>query len=81
MGNKTDLDSERQVSTEEGQQLANLSGVPYIETSAKNSTNIEQVFKTIATKIMHSVDRGTKKLAKEPVRLDSTEPIRQSRCC
>ena len=46
VGNKTDRESDRTVTTEEGQTLANQMGLWYIETSAKISNNIEEIFDT-----------------------------------
>ena len=46
--NKIDLDVERVVSTEEGQQLASDYGLKYFETSAKTGQNIDEIFKYIA---------------------------------
>ena len=43
IGNKTDLENERQVSFEEGQQFAKQNGLLFAETSAKNHHDIEQV--------------------------------------
>ena len=45
VGNKCDLESERVVPTEEGQQLAASLGIPFLETSAKTNHNIAQVKK------------------------------------
>eukprot|EP00004_Rigifila_ramosa_P009674 TRINITY_DN212_c0_g3_i1.p1 TRINITY_DN212_c0_g3~~TRINITY_DN212_c0_g3_i1.p1 ORF type:complete len:192 (-),score=49.61 TRINITY_DN212_c0_g3_i1:163-738(-) len=45
VGNKCDLESDRQVSTQEGKDLAKtFGGCPHIETSAKERRNIDQVF-------------------------------------
>ena len=50
VGNKNDLVHEREVACEEGQRLADEWGVPFIESSAKYNTNVEEVFrKLIAT--------------------------------
>jgi len=50
VGNKNDLVHEREVAAEEGQRLADEWGVPFIESSAKYNTNVEEVFrKLIAT--------------------------------
>lgn len=42
-GNKTDLASQRQVTTEEGQKKAIDMNVLFIETSAKNDSNVKEV--------------------------------------
>ncbi|KAI5952242.1 RAS1 [Candida jiufengensis] len=44
VGNKCDLEMERQVSYEEGQALANSFGCPFLETSAKMRINVEEAF-------------------------------------
>eukprot|EP00277_Geminigera_cryophila_P004425 CAMPEP_0179430842 /NCGR_PEP_ID=MMETSP0799-20121207/15874_1 /TAXON_ID=46947 /ORGANISM="Geminigera cryophila, Strain CCMP2564" /LENGTH=253 /DNA_ID=CAMNT_0021207461 /DNA_START=200 /DNA_END=961 /DNA_ORIENTATION=- len=50
VGNKNDLVHEREVGAEEGQRLADEWGVPFIESSAKFNSNVEEVFrKLIAT--------------------------------
>ena len=48
IGNKCDYESARQVSTEEGQRLAQEYGVNFFETSAKNDVNVTECFTTIA---------------------------------
>ena len=40
VGNKTDLESKRVVSKEEGQKFADDNGLLFIETSAQDGTNI-----------------------------------------
>jgi len=44
VANKADLENNRQVSTEEGQELARQLHIPYIETSAKVRMNVDQAF-------------------------------------
>ena len=45
MGNKIDLPlHERQVSTVEGEKLAAEVGIPFVETSALNGSNVENAF-------------------------------------
>lgn len=51
VANKIDLEAERVVSTEEGQQLAEELGIPFFETSALRGDNVEQVFFSLATEI------------------------------
>jgi Ras-related protein Rab-1A len=51
IGNKCDLEEDRQVSYDEGMELAKNYDVPFLEVSAKNSTNIDQCFTLMATEI------------------------------
>ena len=42
VGNKCDMDSKRQVEFEEAKAFADERGIPFLETSAKDSTNVEK---------------------------------------
>src|SRR5690554_5439809 len=44
VGNKCDLEEDRQVTKEEGEELAKEWGIPFFETSAKYRINIEECF-------------------------------------
>jgi Ras-related protein Rab-6A len=48
VGNKTDLNDKRQVTTEEGETKAKKLNVLFIETSAKSNHNIKQMFRKLA---------------------------------
>ncbi|MFX1358231.1 MAG: GTP-binding protein [Promethearchaeota archaeon] len=52
VGNKIDLEENREVSFEEGEKLAQELGLSYIETSAKTGENIEDAFKMLALQII-----------------------------
>ena len=52
VGNKIDLVDDRQVTTEEGQALAQKLGLTYIETSAKDGINIQDSFKMLALQMI-----------------------------
>ena len=51
VGNKCDLASKRAVPTEQAKEFADSLGIQYLETSAKNSTNVEKAFTTMAAQI------------------------------
>lgn len=63
MGNKSDLEANRQVKTEEGKTLADSLGIKFLETSAKDAVNVEKAFTTLSNEIKAKVqDRpGPKK--------------------
>jgi small GTP-binding protein len=52
VGNKCDLENSRQVRKEEGNEIANKYGIKYIETSAKETTNIEDLFISTAKNLL-----------------------------
>lgn len=52
LGNKCDLEAERQVSTEEAKSKAQELGIAFVETSAKDSTNVEQAFRMMSAELM-----------------------------
>jgi Ras-related protein Rab-1A len=51
VGNKSDLTATKQVDTQTAKAFADEIGIPFLETSAKNSTNVEQAFMTMAGEI------------------------------
>lgn len=65
IGNKADLDSRRQVSTEEGERFAKENGLIFLETSAKTSFNVEQAFLQTSQMIYDNIDRGVYDLSND----------------
>jgi Ras-related protein Rab-1A len=51
IGNKIDLEEDREVTKEEGQSFANQHNIQFMETSAKMNTNVNEAFEALA-KIM-----------------------------
>lgn len=53
VGNKCDKAAERVISTEKGKAFADNLGIPFLETSAKDSTNVELVFMAMTEELVN----------------------------
>lgn len=51
VGNKSDLTTRKAVDYQTAKAFADEIGIPFLETSAKNATNVEQAFMTMAAEI------------------------------
>eukprot|EP00930_Biecheleria_cincta_P004194 TRINITY_DN105093_c0_g1_i1.p1 TRINITY_DN105093_c0_g1~~TRINITY_DN105093_c0_g1_i1.p1 ORF type:complete len:342 (+),score=47.10 TRINITY_DN105093_c0_g1_i1:57-1082(+) len=60
LANKADLSSSRVVSTEDGQYLADSYSIPFLEVSAKTSSNISEAFCDLTSCIKDKIDPGPK---------------------
>ncbi|CAG8543393.1 10962_t:CDS:2, partial [Ambispora gerdemannii] len=58
IGNKSDLDSKRAVSHEEGEAFAKQHGLFFMETSAKTAANVEEAFVSTAKDIYDKIKQG-----------------------
>lgn len=59
VGNKTDLEDEREVATEDAKEFAEKEGLFFLETSALDATNVETAFITVLTEIFNIVNKKT----------------------
>lgn len=89
LGNKCDLDSQRQVSKERGEQLAIEYQIKFVETSAKDSLNVEYAFYTLARDIKAKMEKkqeasnpsGGRSGVHKPTLNDARKPVTWlSRC-
>jgi len=51
VGNKSDLEGKKAVEYQSAKEFSDQLGIPFLETSAKNATNVEQAFLTMAKQI------------------------------
>uniref|UniRef100_A0A8C3HFE5 RAB2B, member RAS onco family n=1 Tax=Chrysemys picta bellii TaxID=8478 RepID=A0A8C3HFE5_CHRPI len=58
IGNKSDLESRRDVQKAEGEAFAREHGLVFMETSAKTSTNVEEAFIDTAKEIYRKIQQG-----------------------
>merc|ERR1712187_217259 len=79
VGNKTDLNDRRQVSTEEGEEKAKENNVMFFETSAKAGYNIKALFRQLAQALPGQDEAGPGDAPQQNVFLDpSTQPAEAS---
>ena len=61
VGNKADLENERQVNYSEAKEMADKWGIEYIETSAKTNFNCKEAFEMLAQKIVQKKGKNSGK--------------------
>jgi len=84
VGNKCDLTTKKVVDFTTAKEYADQLGVPFLETSAKNATNVEQAFMTMAAEIKNRMGPVTPSADSKPsVKINSSTPVKQSGggCC
>ncbi|XP_051127495.1 ras-related protein Rab11D-like [Andrographis paniculata] len=73
VGNKSDLEDQREVPTEDAKEFAQTEGLFFLETSALEATNVEEAFLTVLTEIFNVTNRrslaGGKEQDQKPVSL------------
>lgn len=80
VGNKSDLVDRRDVSYQEAMEFANSFEIEYIETSAKENTNVEKSFHRLATKIRGYFNRQLEDKEKEYINLNNTQKVSRCNC-
>jgi Ras-related protein Rab-1A len=84
VGNKSDLEATRVVTTEQGQEFADSLGMVFVETSAKTNSNVEQAFLAMTTQIkarmksQPNVPVGDKP---KGISLANTKNVNKKGCC
>lgn len=58
VGNKVDLEGERQVDMNDAKEFAKENNLLFLETSAKNGQNIEKIFQILSEQILAKIEAG-----------------------
>jgi Ras-related protein Rab-1A len=84
VGNKCDLTNKKVVDYTSAKEYADQLGIPFLETSAKNATNVEQAFMTMAAEIKNRVGPpAAAQMGNTGVKIDS-KPVKEASgggCC
>ncbi|KFO92442.1 Ras-related protein Rab-17, partial [Buceros rhinoceros silvestris] len=82
VGNKTDLEAEREVATEEGEEFARTKGILFMETSAKSNYQVNDIFMAIAQELLQREQKKASALSRhEMSTVDLEERGVRTRCC
>mmetsp|Transcript_6990 Transcript_6990/g.13024 ORF Transcript_6990/g.13024 Transcript_6990/m.13024 type:complete len:203 (-) Transcript_6990:170-778(-) len=83
IGNKCDIESEREVQKEDLEAYAENNGVMWIETSAKSSANVNLAFKRLATRLLESQKfrQNRRETKSNNISLQSPTEGDKKRCC
>eukprot|EP00826_Nyctotherus_ovalis_P013016 TRINITY_DN1347_c0_g1_i2.p1 TRINITY_DN1347_c0_g1~~TRINITY_DN1347_c0_g1_i2.p1 ORF type:complete len:136 (-),score=40.00 TRINITY_DN1347_c0_g1_i2:56-463(-) len=80
IGNKADLSSERQVKPEEGAKFAEGCGALFYEASAKDGTNVEEIFNKLIT-ILPGLENMPHHNDAFQLKTDDAKTEKKSSCC
>eukprot|EP01120_Amphizonella_sp_Union-15-10_P011582 TRINITY_DN494_c0_g1_i1.p1 TRINITY_DN494_c0_g1~~TRINITY_DN494_c0_g1_i1.p1 ORF type:complete len:227 (+),score=49.79 TRINITY_DN494_c0_g1_i1:39-719(+) len=75
VGNKCDLNDKRQVPTSEAQKFAQKNGLAFIETSAKDNTNVHEAFEKLIKELFKQRIQALKNPKADPVPEDKTGEV------
>ena len=81
VGNKTDLTEKRVVTTEEGKALANQFGVAFLETSARDNSNVEEMFLQMAKAMQSEALKNGVAPGGETVPLKPSKKVENDKKC
>ncbi|NXI36268.1 RAB17 protein, partial [Galbula dea] len=82
VGNKMDLASEREVTTEEGEEFARTKGLLFMETSAKSNHQVNDIFMAIAQELLQREQKkASPPSSSEISTVDLGESGVRTRCC
>ena len=83
IGNKCDLDEQRQITVDEGEAFAARNGMKFIETSAKYNTNVNEAFEALAKIMVESSNKkNVIKVEKKTIKVNKGADLNaKKKCC
>ena len=85
IGNKNDLEDQRVVTKEEGEEFASINGMDFFETSAKTDYQVQDAFIQLTKNIIRIVSKEKNPEMNKSMKLkpgnSNNIPIKNKRCC
>ena len=85
IGNKNDLEEQRAVTKEQGEEFASINGMDFFETSAKTAYQVQEAFIQLTKDIMKNVSKEKNTEMKKSIKLkpgnSNNIPIKNKKCC
>ena len=85
IGNKNDLEDQRVVTKEEGEEFASINGMDFFETSAKTDYQVQDAFIQLTKNIIRIVSKEKNPEMNKSMKLkpgnSNNIPIKKKRCC
>ena len=81
VGNKCDLEEQRTVSKEEGQELCNKHGCSFVESSAKTAMGIDEVFEEMTKQLIKDAESKPKTEPSNQVSIKASSNSNKKGCC
>ena len=86
IGNKSDLESNREIKKEEGEEFASINGLEFFETSAKENYQVQEAFITLARDIIKTVSKEKNKEVSHSIKLKKPGAsdnllAKEKKCC
>ena len=79
--NKIDLEGKREVTTQEGRDLADKYDIGFMEGSAKTGKNVTEAFKALSERIVQNMDQDRKNKLRHDLMFASNDPSKKKNCC
>jgi len=77
VGNKSDLNDQRNVQTNEGEEYAEKNGMKFFETSALNGSNIKELFEETGQEILDNINKDYYDLSTDDCGIEAKWNIKQ----